>query len=37
MTERVIDTQYRQGVVVEKYIVEGEPGIHYRAVEYAPE
>jgi len=33
MTERVIDTQYRQGTVVEKYIIEGEPGVHYRVVE----
>ena len=33
MPERIIDTQYRQGMIVEKYIVEGEPGINYRVVE----
>ena len=32
MTERIIEVQYRQGVLVEKYIIEGEPGIHYRVV-----
>lgn len=33
MSERIIKTQYRQGLVVEKYIIEGEPGIHYRIVD----
>ena len=33
MTERVIEVQYRQGNVVEKYIIEGEPGVHYRVVQ----
>lgn len=30
MTERIIDTQVRQGLYVEVYIIEGEPGIHHR-------
>lgn len=32
MSERTIDVQHRQGIVVAKYIIEGEPGIHYREV-----
>ena len=32
MTERIIETQHRQGLVVEKYIVEGEPGVNYRII-----
>jgi len=30
MTESVIEVQYRKNKIVEKYIIEGEPGINYR-------
>jgi len=33
MSERIIDVQYRQGTVVEKYIIENEAGVHYRIIE----
>jgi len=33
MSEHILDVQYRQGQIVEKSIVEGEPGIEYRVVE----
>jgi len=32
MSERILEVQHRQGLVVEKYIVEGERGINYRVV-----
>lgn len=36
-SERItLDVQYRQGQYVEKYIIEGEPGIHYEVIEEKP-
>ena len=31
--EIVLETQRRQGLLVEKYIILNEPGIHYRIID----
>ena len=37
MTRRTLRTEQRQGLLVEVYIIEGKPGIHYEVKGYVCE